>query len=321
MAKKQKKALPKSNKLASSSKVRVLKTPKRSLFKRNKGPKPPVVKLPSAFKIFKSSIIILKQNWKLFLGITLVYAALTLILVRGFSGSVNVSELKNSLTSTLKGNNQLSVGVTLFGTLLGSSNAAATEIAGLYQTILVIIVSLSSIWALRQVHANPKTKLKIRDAFYKSTHPLIPFILVLLVVGLQLVPMLIGAAIYTAVINNDLAVSGIEQLLWGLMLFLTAVASLYMITSSVFALYVVTLSNMTPMKALRSARELVRYRRWMVLRKILFLPFALLLITAVLIIPLIIVLPVIAGWVYFVLSIIAIVIVHSYMYSLYRELL
>ena len=55
-----------------------------------------------------------------------------------------------------------------------------------------------------------------------------------------------------------------------------------------FALYIVTLPDMTPMKALRSARELVRYRRWTVLRKVLFLPLMLLVVAAIIMVPIII---------------------------------
>jgi hypothetical protein len=313
MAKKTKKNL-------SVPKVRTLKLPKYSSFsKRIKHPGP---KLPGSFKILKGSLIVLKQNWKLFLGITVVYTALTLLLVRGFSGGVNVGQLKSSLTSSLQGNaNQLSVGVTLFGTLIGSSNSGTTDVAGLYQTTLIILVSLASIWALRQVHAKSKTKVSIKNSFYKSTYSLTPFILVLLIVGLQLIPMLIGASIYATVMNNGLAVTVSEQFLWGALFFITALVSLYLITSSIFALYIVTLPDMTPMKALRSARQLVKHRRWTVLRKVLFLPFALLVIFSVIIVPLIIVLPAIAGWVYFILSMAVIVVIHSYMYSLYRELL
>ena len=73
-----------------------------------------------------------------------------------------------------------------------------------------------------------------------------------------------------------------------LRLFFLALLSLYMICSSLFALYIVTLPNVTPMKALRSARQLVLHRRFLVLRKILFMPLALLVLGAIIMIPLII---------------------------------
>jgi hypothetical protein len=94
-----------------------------------------------------------------------------------------------------------------------------------------------------------------------------------------------------------------------------------MLASSLFALYIVTLPGMTPIRALRSARGLVRYRRWTVIRKILWLPLLLLLVAAVIMLPIIIWLTAVAQWVFFILSMFALLAVHSYMYALYRELL
>ena len=88
-------------------------------------------------------------------------------------------------------------------------------------------------------------------------YPLIPFILVLLVCCLQLLPLIIGSSLYSLVVSNGIAVQPIEKFVWALLFASLALLSLYMITSSLFALYISTLPDMTPMKALRSARELV----------------------------------------------------------------
>ena len=162
---------------------------------------------------------------------------------------------------------------------------------------------------------------RIRDAYYKGMTPLIPFMLVLLVIGLQLLPLLIGSALYSMVMSNGIAVYFIEKLLWTLLFIGLALWSLYMISASVFALYIITLPEMTPVKALRSARELVRHRRWTVLRKILFLPLVLLLVTALIMVPIIILATVVVQWVFFGLTIFALLVVHGYAYTLYRELL
>jgi hypothetical protein len=152
-------------------------------------------------------------------------------------------------------------------------------------------------------------------------YPLVPFMLVLTVVGLQLVPMLIGSTLYVTVINGGIAVYAAEKILWGLLFIVLALLSLYMLASSLFALYIVTLPDMTPMKALRSARELVRYRRWTVLRKMLALPLILLLVAFVIMLPIIILAAPLARWVFFLLTMTALTAAHAYMYTLYRELL
>jgi len=102
---------------------------------------------------------------------------------------------------------------------------------------------------------------------------------------------------------------------------LLALLSLYMVSSSVFALYIVTLPDMTPMRALRSARDLVANRRWSVVRKIIIIPIIFLVLAAVIMIPVILFLTPIAPWMMFALFMIAIAIFHSYMYALYRALL
>jgi hypothetical protein len=94
-----------------------------------------------------------------------------------------------------------------------------------------------------------------------------------------------------------------------------------MVSSSVFALYIVTLPDVTPMQALRSARELVRHRRWSIARKVLFLPVSLLVIAAAIMIPVILLLTPASEWAFFVLSMFSLAVIHSYMYGLYRELL
>lgn len=278
--------------------------------------------LLGSVKLFKKSLAPLKGHWKLFLGITIVYGLLTIILVRGVGGGLDLSELKDALKEGFSGRfASLATGAALYSYLIGSAGASSSATGGVYQTLLIIIVSLATIWTLRQLMAESSIRIHVRDAFYKGMSPLIPFVLVLLVIGLQLVPLLMGSWAYSTVVNNSIAVNGVERVVWLLMFLVLALFSLYMITSSLFALYIVTLPDMTPMKALRSARQLVLHRRFLVLRKILFLPLILLVLSALIIIPLIIFLTPLAVWVFFGLTMFVVVLIHSYMYTLYRELL
>ncbi len=318
-AKKKKSISQKSKLVSKAARPRKLKQPTYKSFKRSKAVKHPV-KLPSAYILFKRTLTTLKTNWKLFLIISLIYGGLTIILVHGFSGVLNLTQLKATLKSGLSGNySSLTTSATLFGYLLGSAGSSASASGGVYQTFLIIVSSLVIIWALRQVIAGQK--IKVRDAFYKGTYPLVPFILVLIVIGLQLLPLTIGAWLYSVAVNNAIAVTSLEKLIWAILAIMLAILSLYMICSSLFALYIVTLPDMTPLKALRSARQLVLYRRWTVLRKILYLPIILLITGAVIMIPLILLVTAASVWIFFILSMFTLVIVHSYMYTLYRQLL
>lgn len=298
---------------------RRLKSANYKSFRLTKRIKHPV-KLPSVWRLAKVASLTLWENRGLFISIVLLYGLLNLLLVQGLASGTDVGSLKHSLNQVFTGNwGSIASAATVFVVLVGSAGNGSSQTAGAYQVILAVVTSLAVIWALRQVLAGKH--LRARDAYYRGVYPLVPFVLVLVVIGLQLIPFLIGAMLYSAVITGGIAVYLIEKVLWALLFITLALLSLYMVASSLFALYIVTLPDMTPMKALRSARELVRYRRWTVLRKILALPFILLIAAAVIMVPIIIWLTPLSQWVFFLLTMVALVAVHAYMYTLYRELL
>jgi hypothetical protein len=287
------------------------------LTKRIKHP----VKLPSAWKITKKARLLIQKNWKTIGGIVLIYGILNILLVHGFNGGADVRQLKDQFSTFFHGTlGHLASGFSVFALLLtSSSSATASNASSAYQSILILVVSLALIWAFRQLLADKK--IRVRDSFYRGMYPIVPFVLVLLVISLQLIPMLVGGWLFGIVTQNGIAITAPEKFLWGALFFALSLLSIYMICSSVFALYIVTLPDMTPMKALRSARELVRYRRWSVVRKVLFLPFILLIFGSLFMLPFILFLAVAAQWIFFAVTMFALAAIHAYMYVLYRELL
>jgi hypothetical protein len=312
---------PKS-KPVSAKKTRRLHLGKYKSFRLQKRIKPEVIQrkpMLSARKIFVQSYKILFKNWKLFGGILLIYLVLNIILIGGLNGG-DLQNMKNSVSDLFTGSaGKISGGFALFAVLLTSANSGNGGDGSTYQALLLFVVCLATVWALRQRHADHK--IRIRDAFYQGMYPLIPVLLVLIAICLQLIPFLIGSLLYNLLVSGGIAAFTVEKLIAGTIFFLLGVLSLYMLLSSIWALYIVTLPDMTPMKALRSARELVRYRRLKVLRKVAFLPFALIILLAIVIVPLIIVSAPVAAWAFFVLSAAAVLFVLSYLYSLYRELI
>ncbi len=299
---------------------RKLKTPAYRSFRVSKRIKHPAGKLPSAFMLLRQAVVTLRIHWRVFAGVLLAYVLLSLVLVRGISGGLGLAEIRDSLDEAAGGDfGSFATGLALFGYLLGSSGASTSDAGGVYQTFLIIITSLAIIWALRQAHA--KAVVSAKAAYYEGMYPLIPFILVLCVIGLQLLPFIIGGTLFNIVMTNGLAVTPLETFLWGAVYFLLALLSLYMVSSSLFALLIVTLPKMTPLKALRSARQLVLHRRLTVMRKLLFLPLILLLLGAGLMLPLILFLTPVAEWAFFILSALGFATIWSYLYALYRELL
>jgi hypothetical protein len=286
-------------------------------FRRQFSQPQPIV---SVWRITRRTASILWQHKRLFLGLAITYGLLNLILVRGFSGGTDVSQIKSDLGDVFKGNiGALASSMSIFVALVSTSGNTSSSTGGAYQLFVVLIMSLAVIYALRMTLAGEI--VRIRDAFYQGMYPLIQFLLVLVVVALQCLPFLLGATIYSIVASTGIATDVGEQALWGILYLLLAGVSIYMLCSSLFALYIVTLPGMTPKKALRSARELVRYRRWPIIRKLLFLPLVLFVAAAVIMLPVILVVPVLAQWLFFLLTMIGLVAMHAYMYVLYRELL
>ena len=303
---------------ARSNGSRRLKLPPYKVF-RLKRVKHPVT-LPNAWHISRQMLRTLRDNRRLFVGIFIVYVIVSILLVHGLSATGSNTSVRQQLLKGFSGSGaQLSAGFSSFATMFADATSTSTQAAGVYQVLLTILMSLVMIWTLRHVTAGERVRVK--DAFYKSMTPLVPFFLVLLVIILQLLPLLIGSAIYNIVGTYGIAVTGPEKFLWGFLFVVLACVSFYMICSSLFALYIVTLPDMTPMQALRSARKLVRYRRLSVFRKLLFLPVAAGIIILVAMLPIVLLLPVIAPWAFFVIGAIGLMVAHAYLYTLYRELL
>lgn len=207
---------------------------KRRLFhgRRSKETEPsqPPVPLSNVWKLSQRAILVLWDNKGLFAGITLVYGILNLILAQGLANNDDFAKLKSQSSQIFSGHvNTISSGLATFVSLGGTSDNSANTTAGVYQFIFVIIVSLALIWALRKVIS--AKRVKVRDAYYRGMYPLIPFILVLFAIGLQLLPLIIGATLYNQVINNGIAVGFFEKLVWIVIFGILTLMSLYMILS------------------------------------------------------------------------------------------
>lgn len=279
--------------------------------------------LPNVWRLSgRCAEIVYRYRWTI-AGILLIYGVTNFVLVQGLSNGLNVSSLKSQVDGLFHGQfNQLSSGLTVYALMLtsfGSSSTSSSSGGFGLQLVLGILASLAIIWAIRNALNN--TKFRLRDAYYKGMYPLIPFTAVLLIIGLELLPMVAGISIYVIAINNSIAITTLEKLGFILLMLLLSSVTLYWISSSIFALYIATLPDMTPVKALRSAKKLVKKRRWAVLIRLLYLPLALLIVSCVIMLPAIIFIASVAQWVFTLLSLILLALAHCYLYNLYRELL
>ncbi|MCA9342931.1 hypothetical protein KC950_02890 [Candidatus Saccharibacteria bacterium] len=306
---------------APKTKSRAKKKPKYKSFRIAPRIKPPVQKnLSPVPKLLKDTS---KHMWsykKLFFGIIAIFLLLNLLFVKGLSSSTNIPELKNELNETL-GFSGLELNTALFGEAISTGTTANGSEGGIYQTIIFIFIFLAFVWAFRQTGTKPKKVPLIKQAFYDSTSSIVPFILVTFVVGLQLIPMIIGITVYGVVQSNGLAVTGLEQILWIILTFLLSLLSIYMLSSSLFAMIIVTLPDMKPMKALRSARQVVAFRRWLIVRKIITMVIIMAVLFSILVFITIYLIPWFTEWMVLLLSSYIFALIIGSGYRLYRELL
>lgn len=322
-AKPQKKAVPKSIKTIAPPnpvKRRRLNLPNYQSFRLNKKIRTQLPLLSGPITLSTRAIKLLWNNRFLFGSLTAIYAFLSLVLVRGFTSTLDVNAIKEALNSLVGGDLAgVTVTASLFGIVLGTLGTVGTSSGSTYQSFLLIVMSLATIWALRSTTSGQV--VRVRDTFYKGLYPLAVFLIVLMAIGVQLLPLAVGSWLYGILVGGGIAVTLVEKAVCVVLLGLFAILSFYMVTSSLFALFISTIPDMTPMRALKSARQLVLHRRWQVLSRIVGLLFVLPLLSAAVMLPFIILVPVIAEWVFFILSMLGAIFILTYMYLLYKELL
>jgi len=316
-AEKKTKSSTKTTKLASSARTRKL-TKKQTKVKKKSSAK----KLPMAgnLRLTAKVFVTLKNNWMVLGGIMLVYLILNIVFASGVSSIANtVTNIKADLNSTSAHAHPLASGVSGFAALIFSAGAGSSSTGSTLQAVLIILQSLVIIWALRHLIAGQK--IGIKQAYYHASAPLVPFLLVLAFMFIQLLPITFGSAALAAVSVSLGSLNAGITILFGLIFLALAAWSIYMLSASIFALYIVTLPDMKPRDALRSAKKLVRYRRLQILRRVIFLPVLILLTMSIIVVPLILYATSLVVPVFYLLSVIAFLFTHTYFYSLYRELL
>ncbi len=314
MAKEVKKQRSKAVVAASRTRKLTKKQAKGKAKKAVKSRKP----LKGSFRLTSQVFSVLKMNWKPLGGIVLVYLILNIIFASGIS---NVSSAFSTIKTDLNTNGGSGIWHAAggFASLVGSSGSSGSSTGSTLQSVLFIIESLVIIWALR--HLMSGHTISVKQAYYKAMTPLIPFLLVILVIIIQLLPVSIGATVVAAIATSVFAGSSLATVLSVVAFILLAIWSLYMVSASIFALYIVTLPDTQPRQALRAARDLVHFRRWTLIRKILFLPLVILIAMAVVIVPLILYVSAVVPAVFYVLAMLSILFAHTYLYNLYRGLL
>lgn len=269
-------------------------------------------------ELLRLSLRMWRQNFKTLLTITALYGAFYFIFV---SNTTRIdTESLQGLVEKFFGSDSGSVGVSLVltGSIFGLSTTL-DQASGTYAMLLFVINSLAFMWVLRHVWAGKKPSFK--QAYYQGMYPLIPTLLILMVIFIQLIPLTVGAAIMGQVLTNGLATSLIETIFFVGVFLVTLLLSGYWIIGSIMAFYIVTIPNATPLEALRSAKDLLKKRRLLVLQRVLLFAILSLLAAFVLLFIIVSIVPAFAGITVTILSIFALPWSHVFLFNLYRSLI
>ncbi len=250
------------------------------------------LKLPGLIASTHASNKLLWKNRKTFAILGAIYAVLTVALI-----GIASQETYTTLTSTLNesgsevfaGNlGQIGQAAIVFGTIATSGlTESPTEAQQVYTVILVLLVWLTTVWLLRNILAG--YKVKTRDGLYNAGTPLVSTFLVALMIVVQLLPVGIAALGYSAASATGLLSSGVEAMLFWIAAALLTILSLYWVMGSLFALIVVTIPGMYPMRALRLAGDMMVGRRLRILGRIAWMGLMIALTWIAVLIPIILI--------------------------------
>lgn len=211
---------------------------------------------------------------KLFLLLAAFYGTLTYLLIGLVSQEsyLNLADTLRTTGSEVFNGAWGEVGkaaLLLASGITGNFNDSLTEAQLVYSALIGLLTWLTAVWLLRSILSGNKPRL--RDGIYNSGAPIVPLLLVAVIILVQLIPVALAAAAFSAALaTNLIAAGGVEaMLLWSVIVVLSGL-SIYWITSTIIALVVVTLPGMYPLQAVKIAGDMVIGRRLRILLRLLW---------------------------------------------------
>lgn len=250
------------------------------------------LKLPGYFAFSMTVTRTLWQHKKIFVWLAVVYAILTATLVGIGSQDTYTAlstTLQNASSQIFSGNiGQLGQAALIFVSISSSGlSATPSEAQQVYIVLLGLLIWLTTVWLLRNLLAGHKVKM--RDGIYNAGAPIVASVIVAFIFLVQLVPIGLALVGYSAANASGLLNEGVAAMLFWFAATLLSIMSLYWITSTFFALIIVTLPGMYPMRALKTAGDMVVGRRLRILLRILWMIGDIFVVAAVVFIPIILI--------------------------------
>lgn len=224
-------------------------------------------------------------------GLLAVVYVLLLALLVGVQSQDTFSTLNETLKETsgdfFSGNwGALGQAGLLLVTIASSGvSSDATESQQIFYILIFLLTWLSTVWLLRNIMGGQKVRL--RDGLYNSGAPLFATIIIAVIIAIQLLPVAAALIGYNAASTSGLLDGGAASMLFWLGAGLLGLLSLFWITSSIFAMIIVTIPGMYPYRAIRIAGDMVLGRRVKILLRWLWMSLVIVVAWVVVMIPII----------------------------------
>ena len=248
------------------------------------------LEIPGLVSHAATTFKIIFQNWRLFLPMMLWIAFFNVILV-GLMSEETYVQLQDSLEDNAE-EQGVQLGAAMKTLLLLVStvttaglNSSMSEVQQVFVVLIFLIVWLTTIYLVR--HRLAGHKIRLRDGFYNALTPMISTLLVVVVILAELIPILIVIIGYSTAVQTDFLSTPFYALIFYACAAALVLLSAYLIATSFLALFAVTVPGMYPMKALRSASDLVAGRRIKLLIRLIYLFIVLAVTVSIVLVPLI----------------------------------
>ena len=222
------------------------------------------LKLPGYWAFTGEAWTYIWRRKRTFLPLVLLYALITGLFV-GITSQETYAALSEALKES--GGQFFSgawweighSGILLVSGITSSLSNASTDSERVIAIFTGLLMWLTTVWLLRVFMAGKKPRL--RDALYSAGAPIVGTFCLLIVLFIQLIPLALAVLAFSAASTTGLIFEGVESMVFWVVEILLITVAFYWLASTLFALVIVTLPGMYPLRALKNAGDIVVGRR------------------------------------------------------------
>lgn len=239
----------------------------------------------AAFKMFF-------KFWKIFLPLLLIFVGLYIFLIGAMSENT-LADVKANVEQTNKDVADGKIGtvgkagLTLLGIISTGGLTTMNDAQVVIAVLLFTIIWLVTIYLARHLLAGHQ-EIKMRDGFYSALSPLVSTLVVGLIIFLEAIPIMLTIIVFQVALTTEFLSTPFYALLFFMFAALMIALSLYLLSSSFFAIIVVSAPGLYPLTAVRMAKNLIMGRRLRFLIRVFYLVIIVALLYLLLLMPAII---------------------------------